>query len=210
MGHPLHRLVLALISAVAMAGSADAARYIQVNFETGLAPYYGSGGPSDPTVSYYSLAWRGEALIDTEAYPPYETNYLFDRPIGFTILNYTDRAIEIMELPTPDGQAFSATFTPVDLTSPSFSADLIRGTFTDVFIIEPRYGLTDTTSGRLRSLTLVGFDSPDPLETYVQWTVSRFVPSAAPEPASWMTMVGGFGAVGAAVRRRHERQARIA
>jgi hypothetical protein len=197
---------------VTIATGADAARYIQIDFVTGLAPYYGFEGPDQQTRVNYLQSWRGSALIDTEIYPANEMNYVPtpSASTGFTFVTYDNSGVDLFELPSPDGHRINAGFTPVDLTSPAFSAELTRGTFTDVFLLESRYNITDTTSARLRSLSLVGFDSPELLTSYVRWSPAEYVPVGVPEPASWGMMVIGLGAVGAGLRHRRKARPRIA
>jgi hypothetical protein len=88
-----------------------------------------------------------------------------------------------------------AIFDPVDLTPSRFEyhIDPISSGFHYQYIIDGRYHYVGTIYGPLTSLTIRGSDKP----------FAFGEPLPGPEPATWATMLLGFGLVGIGLRYRN-------
>lgn len=84
------------------------------------------------------------------------------------------------------------------------------GSFRTFYVTDGRYGTTDSFSGAIQTVQVRRFDSDIGSSSIsVDQTFSGQSP-AVPEPASWSLMIGGFGVIGAALRRRRAADARFA
>jgi len=77
----------------------------------------------------------------------------------------------------------------------------------DAYDLLFNFSATLTTDGALTnadggSMTLVSFSTPAPAGTATSTLNRVALTSDTPEPATWLLMVGGFGAIGFAMRRR--------
>lgn len=130
------------------------------------------------------------------------TSYLFTGKYGVTVNSYTGLA-------GPDGFGDTLASGPSAVSGSSFG--FIMGGLPRVFLP------TDYVSGSaLDSTASYAYKTLLDLELYVgtyYYTlgsntitlhIGEAAPAAVPEPASWMLMIAGFGAVGAAMRRRHK------
>jgi hypothetical protein len=208
MSRKLAVAAICLAVSFLFATSAEAARYLKVNFDTLTLRYYETEMVGETWRDvYWGLTWKGEILIDTMGVQPgdYES-FPFQHWYDQKVFSYADNWIYVERLPTPAGQRLDAIFHPVDLTAPSFASTLISGEFIDTYTYS-RYDLTRVTSAPLRSLSIVGFDSDETLTPYANWTSAA---AAIPEPASWAMLVGGFGVIGAMLRRRGRVAVRLA
>ena len=96
--------------------------------------------------------------------------------------------------------------------STSFSSMLNELTVNSVTIDGKQFTATQAAAGVsgikivdgvMNTLEVIGETSPKNVEATYSGTLT-FVASAAPEPATWLLMIGGLGAIGLMMRRRND------
>ena len=200
----MKKWVLAAAAAVGLAGSANAA-VITLQSIT-------NNGPNDNTFRYQGTLGPDEGLRSG------------DRLVIYDFGGYIDGSIF-----TPSAQVIGSTeFTSTDPVTPGFNDDpnIVNLVFTyvgpDFRNVDGPFAPLDFNG--LGARTTFSFGSADAFftlttknnpngapggsNTPVFTLGSVTVPTAVPEPATWAMMLGGFGLLGAATRRR-SRVARV-
>jgi hypothetical protein len=193
---------LAAMVAALVARGAEAARYIKVEFTTNEVPYYRlTNPPVPPFVEQYEKVLVGELLFDTQAANSgNQLSFGGTASSPGTFVQFSNASIYLFQPGGGEDRAISASFTPVDLSAPSFVGTLTSGSFSAYFHNSSHFSLPALTGGSLHSLTFTGFDSDETLTPYIHW--SEGAASPAPEPSSWAMLVAGFGLIGAILRYR--------
>ena len=159
-----------------------------------------------------------------------EAGYIFQAAPGATFKSHTDAGTAALEGPNPFAPPFQPTFTLSREDSKSFdflSLDVFQAdsnglgvpiTFTGLLAaggsvqfvaLTPEYGRTSTPAtkthialpGSFRGLASVSWANGAEWHQFDDVMLDRTV-GAVPEPATWTLMILGFGAIGAAMRRR--------
>jgi hypothetical protein len=194
----LKKILLAAVAAVGLAGSANAA----VLTLQGVT----NNGPNDNTFRYQGTLGPDEGLRSG------------DRLIIYDFAGYIDGSIF-----SPSAQVVASTeFTSSDPVTPGFTDDasLVNLVFTytgpdfrnengpfaplDFNGLGARSTFSGTTADAMFTLTTKNNPNGQPggSNTPIFTLGSVTVPNAIPEPATWAMMLGGFGLLGAATRRR--------
>ena len=192
--------------------------------------YYGEANPATPNVSGTFFSANSNCFIDgatclqrsanhdvpgfakggAPAFQYGSVNVPQDRLLGHPANDDGDTFVAFVA-PTAGRYRYTATFNVQDVSPTGVTIDLIKTTtgglpliFTTIGAINGQ-NTTFTTSGQFTlgaseafgfGLNRAGFYGND--STGVNFTVQSFVP----EPAEWALLIGGFGLVGLASRRR--------
>lgn len=200
-------IVTGALAAAALASGASAATLIagtnhldEKVFSTGTQnsnTITGETKPSGIGVSFYStsalkITGQGYAQIEDGSNKDDPFNnlkiFLTTDPNGFTALEFSVQ--------------FSSKVTPSQLT---ISYDLLgggSGSFAPINFAND--GLQDwqILAGTGEVFKTVYLTSNDPMDKVKQVDITPAAAPAVPEPATWLTMIAGFGLVGVALRRR--------
>ncbi|WP_294391441.1 PEPxxWA-CTERM sorting domain-containing protein [uncultured Sphingomonas sp.] len=179
--------------------AADAARYIQVRFETDPVTYWRLHAPTPPYfLEPYQQIVSGELLIDTALSTP-QPDGSFMNGLPGAFVRFTDASLYVYAQDV--SFSFSFSLSPVDLGANAFSASGVGGAFTQYFRQGgSRFDPPPFSTAPFHTAAIRGFNSAETLTPYRRTGWAS--PSPTPEPASWALMIGGFGLVGAALRRR--------
>lgn len=194
----LNKLVTALLGISAVAFPAQAARYLEISFDTSGSAYaYDVNGIRFD----YRLSTKTIATIDTSLIAPGDDGIdLLDGDYWIS-LRYTTDGFDLYEDDGPQQFSASAGFDPIDLGGPAFDRLYpSAGNYAAGFIYEGRSGLEDFDRGVIGRLRVRGFDSDQLIESSVH---TEYSAAPTPEPSTWGLMVIGFGAAGLAMRRRY-------
>jgi hypothetical protein len=206
----MKKWVLAATAAVAFAGSANAA---VLTLETVRA-----NGPNDFTFRYQGTLGGDEGLRSGDRLVIFDFNGYIDGSIftpNDTVVTSVEFTTSTDTIVTPgftddanienlvftyvgaDFRNDGGPFTPLDFNGIGARSTL-GGRIADAFFTRTTKNNPDGRPGGSNTpvFTLGSVDVPNAANN----------PSAIPEPATWAMLLGGFGMIGAAARRRHRTQ----
>jgi len=188
-----------------LASPAFAAHYLEVKLTTSavaIIPYDdGSGIPIDHSYNFKTTA---DVILNMSDYPPGWDYYGASAQWSIIDAVYDSSAFSLYLEDANDGALYFTGQVPFSGLDPShnFSRTFHGiGSYTATYLIDARYEITDAVSGPINDVFVRTFDSDVAIPSSVTASQS-LTPLAAPEPASWMMLLGGFGLVGGAMRRR--------
>lgn len=178
-------------AAMACATQAGAARYYTFELKGQAATYAPTSG--NPSGSYAPVLYNDDLTlsIDTVANP---TNVLFGG-LGRYTVDVTDG---VLSSQNRGGFTFILNFDPATVPSSS-GAIMTSGSYTYVACSSSCAGPTPATL-----LSVTGFSSD--VAPAVLGVTDRLTATPLPEPSIWLTLIAGFGAIGASLRTRRRRQ----
>jgi hypothetical protein len=175
------------------------------------------------TVALAASSASAATIVHVGTYPPSNPHFFITAGTPTSSVITADFGATISGASTPFDDIFEFTI-PQDgmgsgSLSTSFSSKKNKLTITDVLINSVSYALTSTSSGQsltvngipihngvLNMIEVKGFTSPNNIAATFDGTAT-FSAAAVPEPATWIMTIGGFGLIGAAMRRRRAQSA---
>ena len=187
------------------ASPAFAAHYLEVKLTTSAVvaiPFDdGSGIPID---QYYNFKTTADVVLNMADYPAGSDFFSSSAQWDIIDASYDASRFNLFLEDAFDSSVYFEGHVPLsglDL-SHNFSRTFHNvGSYYATYLIDARYDVTGSVSGPIGNVLVRTFDSDAGLPSSVTGNQS-FRALAAPEPASWMMLLGGFGLVGGAMRRR--------
>jgi len=182
-----------------------AAHYLEVKLTTSaLAVIPEENGFGIPVDHYYNFKTMADIVLNMADYP-IGSEYLSASPAWEIIdASYSSSWFNLFLEDRFDPSLYFDGHIPLsglDLSTVFSQAFHGVGSYYATYLINGQYDLTGSVSGPINNVLVRTFDSDATIPSSVTASQS-LTPLAAPEPASWAMLVGGFGMIGGAMRRR--------